>query len=256
MLQGALRGSTNGLMRDDLREADYIPLTEPYANMANFEHKAFGGGETIDPSILTITGDDAMVDWVFVELRSAIKLDSVIATRSAILQRDGDIRDVDNVQLLTFDGILAGEYYVSIRHRNHLGVMTNDAGLLSPTPTIVDFTASDYNALGSEPQKHITEWDVMGMWAGDLNSDGKVIYQGPGNDIISQFIKIINAPGNTNNQGNYIVYGYESQDINLDGQTIYQGPGNDRSILLFETILDFPNNVAQLANFVIVEALP
>ncbi|MEM1326314.1 MAG: alpha-amylase family glycosyl hydrolase [Bacteroidota bacterium] len=117
-----LEGAYDGLlMRDDLRAQ--VPVNEPFTALPNFAHVGQGGGESILSEALTTTGDDAIVDWVFVELRSPTDMTQVIATRSALLQKDGDVVDVDGVSPLTFN-VLSGNYFVSVRHRDHLGLMT------------------------------------------------------------------------------------------------------------------------------------
>ncbi len=113
---------TNGLMKDELRQNALIPLTEPYTSLG-YTHIG-GGGETISSSVLTATGDGAIVDWVVLELRSGTNPETIIATRSALLQADGDIVDVDGVSPIAFPSVPSGNYYVAIRHRNHLGTMT------------------------------------------------------------------------------------------------------------------------------------
>lgn len=313
-LQGAMVGQprvASQPMRDDLREKDMIPLQEPYGSMkvkvlgteqeAAFIHVPdhiggdfVAGEEEIQSADKTaILGDQPntdnnVIDWVFVELRSGIQLDSIIATRSALLQADGDVRDVvarqtpdatnkfldsDGYTYLRFDSTLAGEYYVSVRHRNHLGVMTNEAGLLSPKLTIIDFIDKDMNALGTHPMNvfatsasrddkgTITYADTLEqhMWAGDLNSDGKAIFQGGQNDVNEMFINVINLQPVVQGElplDNFILSGYRRSDYNLDGNTIYQGPNNDRQMLIFNSILAFPDNQKLLANYVILEQLP
>lgn len=254
ILQGAMINAPDTLMRDDLRSQGIIPTTEPYTDITEFEHVGGGGGETISSTVLDVTGEDAIVDWVFVELRSSIDLDSVIATRSCLLQRDGDIVDLDGVSNLIYNNTVAGPYYVAVRHRNHLGVMTNDAGELSPIVTTFNFTDTSYVSLGTNPQIEISGRNYM--WAGDLNSDGKSIYQGPGNDIFSLLQTVLSDSGNTDLLSNYISTGYAATDIDLDGDSIYQGPFNDRAVLLFNIILQYPENGSALANYVILQQLP
>ena len=256
-LQGAMQGQmTQGLMRDDLRGLADFPTQEPYSDLKVKKNSiegvnAFvhvddhqvdpnkGGGEIAPASLLSNQPDPAndIVDWVFVELRSGLQLDSVIATRAALLQRDGEIRDTepvaigapytdaDGYQYLRFDSTLAGEYFVSVRHRNHLGVMTNEAGLLSPKVTVVDFIDPKMNALGVHPQKMVATTSMRDpdgsliqtdsleqyMWAGDANSDGKAIYQGGQNDVAEMFNNVTLEP--LNNPGdlpldNFILGGY------------------------------------------------
>jgi len=212
--------------------------------------------------------DNAVVDWVFVEIRDGSKLDSIVTTRAALLQRDGDVRDhrtftdprkndADGYAYLSFDSTLAGDYYVSVRHRNHLGAMTNDAGLFSPIVTRVDFTDSTFNALGIHSERMNKDSTEQYLWAGDVTSDRKIIYQGPGNDVDEMFFRVIAEPNNVDLLDNYIVPGYYRTDYNMDGSSIFQGPGNDRQMLIFQSILQFPDNqVKKLANYVILEQLP
>jgi len=71
------------------------------------------------------------------------------------------------------------------------------------------------------------------------------------------FFRVIADPANEDFLDNFIVPGYYRTDYNLDGKTIYQGPGNDRQMLIFQSILQFPDNkVKFLANYVILEQLP
>ena len=58
-LQGPMLNSANaGLMNDDLRVAGYIPTTSPYVDAL-----------TCNASVFSVNGNDAIVDWVWVELR-------------------------------------------------------------------------------------------------------------------------------------------------------------------------------------------
>ena len=88
-LQGPWDGSVN-LMRDDLRTAGLIPTTEPFTGLG-FTHAGGGGGETVSAARLAVTGSNAVVDWVLVELRNKNNPATIVATRSALLERDGDV---------------------------------------------------------------------------------------------------------------------------------------------------------------------
>ena len=293
-LQGAMPGLGSDtkdtvLMRDELRSKALIPKDSPYEKfyvldsldslVPAFVHvKRDSVKEEIPQGDSTMvfgakgykddTTANAVVDWVFIEIRDGSKLDSVVTTRAALLQRDGDVRDhrvfddprkmdADGYAYLTFDSTLAGDYYVAVRHRNHLGVMTNDAGLFSPIVTRVDFTDKDFNALGIHSERMNEDSTEQYMWAGDVTSDRKIIYQGPGNDIDEMFFRVIADPGNVSSLDNYIVPGYYRTDFDLNGNSIFQGPNNDRQLLIFRSILQFPDNkLKRLANYVILEQLP
>jgi len=132
-LQGAAINPNTGeesLMRDDLRVAGIIPTTSPYADAL-----------VCNASVFTATGPNAIVDWVLVELRDETTNTTIIHSQSALLQRDGDVVGVDGTSALTFDSENRS-FYIAIKHRNHLGVMSSSALALTSSPATVDFTNS------------------------------------------------------------------------------------------------------------------
>ncbi len=237
-LQGALLGvkQPTTLMRDDLRAAGLIPLQEPYAAFNNYDHYGeHGGQEVIDnPEILKVTGPDAIVDWVFVELRHPEFQKIVLSTRAALLQRDGDVVDVDGVSPLHFGDIEPGSYLVAVRHRNHLGVMSTKVFELEKAPQLVDFTDPNTGFYGHNPLLQIM--DKMALFAGDVNQDGEVRIAGPENDKDRLFFTVLLSPENVDANHNYILHGYSNFDVNLDGQVKYQGPTSDGSYLAFDIV--------------------
>ncbi len=249
------------LMRDDLRAKAYLPTMEPYSNLSRFGHVGNdGGGETVaSPAVFQLEGPDAIVDWVFIELRDKVEMDSVVATRSALLQRDGDVVDVDGVSALHFPSVAAGEYHVAVRHRNHFGVMTESALVLGGEPGYFDFTNIDYDTHGADQFSQVIINGKRSLWGGDLNHDGRLIFQGPGNDVYPLFTQVLFAPGNTALIPNFVVTGYHESDIDLDGYSIYMGPGNDRQKLYTEVMAGFYALCYPClfsCNFVIIECLP
>jgi hypothetical protein len=237
-LQGALLGvkSSSNLMRDDLRAAGIIPLNEPYSSFGNYSHYGdLGGTEVIENhEVLKVEGPDAIVDWVFVELRHPELQKIVLATRSALLQRDGDVVDVDGISPLVFMGLDSGSYMVAVRHRNHLGVMSAQAYTMSKVPQLVDFTSPKGMFIGGKPMIQIM--DKMALFAGDANQDGEVNIQGPKNDKDKIFFDILYSPDNLDANYTHIIYGYNNGDVNLDGEVKYQGPKSDGSYLAFDIV--------------------
>ena len=266
MLMGALvEVDTTGFMHDELRFQNRLPVIEPYSKLSFLHHigdvptgqappPSLADQEVVDPGLAFFTGMDAPVDWVLVELRLADEPDSIVATKAALLQRDGDVRDLDGISYVKFHKVQAGNYYVAVRHRNHLGVMTANPYLLTPHVTSIDFTDPETPTMGSNPQALYKGKTVM--WPGDLNGDAKVIFQGPSNDVVALFQEILLNPANEQLLANFILPGYLEQDFNLDGKAIYQGPGNDRSKILVYAILSNPENIQHLANYVLYHGLP
>jgi len=268
-LQGAYNTGTN-LMDDDLRTgvqtfsmARVIPDTEPYSGSAypEFVHAGSGGGETIgNPgTVFAATGNNAIVDWVFLELRQGPDADNaaVVTTRAALVQRDGDIVDVDGVSPVTFTGFTADDYYVAVRHRNHMGIMTASTVALTEIPVTVDFTVSSTaiyqrsDVIGSPHGRVELETGIFGLWAGnydnttDFAGTQAMIYNGTNSDLDAVFFYVLLNPGNTTSAPNYIVQDvYNRNDGNMDGRVIYGGADSDVDMVFFAVLLhpDNPTN--------------
>ncbi len=212
ILQGPYN-STTGLMNDALRSLVSFPLTSPYNT-----------GESIASSVLTVTGNNAVVDWVKVELRDKITASTVVKTVSGLLLRNGNIVDLDGSSPLKLNNIAADNYYVVVKHRNHLGVATSSAVALSSTVTSIDFTTDA--TYGTAAQKSVSgTFPTVCMWAGDVNGDGKIKYTNASNDrafILSRLNGILTG----------LVTGYYNEDLNLDGFVKYTNASNDRAFIL------------------------
>ncbi len=114
-----------------------------------------------------------VVDWVLVELRTSTTAASSVATVAGFLLNTGAIVDVDGTSPLNFPGITAGSYYVVIRHRNHLAIMSATPIALSGASALYDFTTAQTQAYGTNPMATLTG-PVYGMFTGDANGDGQI----------------------------------------------------------------------------------
>jgi hypothetical protein len=252
-LQGPYNIGT-GLMNDHLRVAPVlIPLNEPYTSLSNFTHVGRGGGETIDLAVLGPTGNDAIVDWVFIELRDKNAPATVLQTRSALMQRDGDIVDLDGVSELRFEGMGVDDYYFAVRHRNHLGVMTPTVLALSRAAISYNFSTAQSQAFGNNPMVDMS--GVFGLWGGDSSQDNEVKHQGSNNDRDVVRNDVLGAPGNIFNIFTYTYRAYELSDLNLDGLIKYQGANNDPD-LVKNNVLEHPGNILSLLTYAIMQQLP
>ena len=265
-LQGAYNTAT-GLMNDNLRSLNYLPTTEPYSAApynVSFTHYGLGGGETVNPAVFNVTGNNAIVDWVFVELRDKNNASQVVATRSALVQSDGDIVDVDGVSPVKFSSLPDNTYFVAVRHRNHLGVMGANTFVLTNSGTVVNFTngsVPEYNIgiqnninYATLAQKDLNP-GVRGLHAGNAANDHKVKYQGVNSDRTRILNELLTFPGNTLYEFNYnFAVGYFSGDIDMDGQVKYSGPNSDRNYLL-SLILNYVPGTTSVFDF-FIEQLP
>ena len=103
-------------MNDFLRQLGLIPLMSPY------EDELFAANNTV---ITADYNENAIVDWVEIIICTAGDY-SLVLKRSALLQRDGDVVDINGLSPVLLKEIAAGNYHVRIRHRNHLEIMTDE----------------------------------------------------------------------------------------------------------------------------------
>lgn len=240
-LQGCYSG--NDIMLDNLRTLDMIPVTEPYTSMTGFTHSGSGGEETTTSSIagsVASAGNNAIVDWVFVQLHQASD-SQVVSTRSALLQRDGDIVDVDGLSPLNLAGNLAGDYFISVKHRNHLGVRSNSTITLNKTVAgSYDFTSNLSNSFRgtvSNDPLALLSGNKYGLWAGNTNDDNIISMTGlylSSND----YLKLMNAFSSTQPPT------YSKQDINMDGAITISSSANSDYDMLYLTL---PNNTITIS---------
>jgi len=219
-------------MSDGLRTTGLIPIIEPYTTLG-YDHVG-GGGESSSAAVFSVTGDNAIVDWVVVELRSTMAPYPVVATKSALLQRDGDVVAASGSgPVLLYSS--AGNYRVAIRHRNHLGAMTNTARALSATSVTVDFSTAGTITYGTNARATVGTRRVL--WAGDCQSDGELKYTGANNDRDLILVEIggVVPTGTTT--------GYMREDVNMDGTVRYTGTNNDRDHILMNIGGTVPTNV-------------
>lgn len=225
-----------GLMSDGLRSSAVLPVDEPYTGLSNFIHSGSGGGERIPSSILSATGTGAdIVDWAFAQLhRSSDGL--VITTRAVLIQRDGNVVDVDGTNnktpFINFAGEAAGNYYVSVRHRNSLGVRSaGTLGLSRTVTTNYDFSTSlaqAFPGIVTNDAMATISAGVFGLWGGNANSDA--FTRRTGSASTNDYSLLLNYLGS-----NTIISGvYRREDYNMDGTVRRTGSAsvNDYSKLL------------------------
>jgi hypothetical protein len=186
-------------MSTGLNSGGYIPLTQPY-NVAPWN---FAGNER------TSSIPPGVVDWVLLELRSDSSAGSVVARRAAFMKSNGMVVDTDGTSPVGFRGPVPGPYYLVVRHRNHLAIMSANAVALSASSALYDFTTGQGQAYSTNPGV----LDPMiglgtggtapfGMIAGDANSN-----------------RTINAADRTATRLGANSSGYRLDDVSLDGNT-------------------------------------
>ncbi len=230
-LQGAYVAA-QGLMVDSLRAKTLVPLSDPYPALG---FTVVGGSAASIPlGRLAVTGNTALVDWIWLELRNPADPTQVVAARSALLLRNGSIVDLDGASPVYFNNMPNGNYYIAIRHRNHLGVMTAaPVALNTATATAIDFSAPATATWGTDARNN--QGGVMTLWAGDANGDGVVSYNGSNNDKNAVLAQVGMSTSNN------VLIIYHRTDVNMDGSVKYNGAVNDKNVILGVVGLPTPN---------------
>jgi hypothetical protein len=163
-LRGACRpGKLN--MANDLQiyfgpSSGLLPVTDPYGSGVvynNISNPAAVAGE--------------IVDWVKIEVRSAVNPAVVLQSRSLLLKSNGNVVDTDG----TVPEFLAeaAPVHVVVKHRNHIAIMGNTIPAFVSGTVNYDFTSSlamAYNVPGDPPQMGNVE-GKWAMWPADVNQD-------------------------------------------------------------------------------------
>jgi hypothetical protein len=225
MLQGPYNTSTRK-MNNDLNTLGILQTnaaTQPY-NTAGFNYK---GTEHVADGFFAAHPD--IVDWVLLELRDPNAPTSVIAQRAAFVKQDGTVTDIDgSSNAITFNNVAAGNYYVLVKHRNHLGIRTATPVDFSSGTGNYDFTTANFRSFKNQSYTSTVQMGtVWAMRGGYTNFNSLVKYSGPGNDQN----QILN-----NKLGGSIALildnVYAREDVNMNGNIKWSGPNNDQNFLL------------------------
>ncbi|MEP7230110.1 MAG: hypothetical protein ABI691_07650 [Ginsengibacter sp.] len=236
----AVYNTSTGVMSDALRTpTNIIPLSDPYRTApynTSFTHVANAITEVAAGSVFgnqALTNDN-IVDWVFLELRNTTVSPGnlVLQTRSALVQRDGDIVDIDGVSPVTFNNVASTNYVIAVRHRNHLGLSTDPStykpalGETKSTASLVDFTTqSDPNLYGTSAYLVASDGKNV-LWGGNANSNGTTSFNGLNNDK-GYILSILG-----NNSGLILSEVYSSGDVNMNRSVGFNGLNNDKGYIL------------------------
>ena len=173
-----------------------LPTTQPYSDLP----WSYAGSENVESGFFT--NHTNIADWVLVELRSDET--TVVSSRAAFITDDGSIVNLDGTSPVKFNAF-PGNYYIVIKHRNHLAVMSASKVSL-PNVIPYDFTLGDGSQFypgDGEGAKQL-EPGIWGMAAGDANGDEQVT-------TLDYDAWLSDARSSAT--------GYINTDMNLDGQT-------------------------------------
>ena len=185
---------TGGSMTHILSDNGYLPLTSPYD--ANLTLDAF---HDVSPRHI--------VDWITVQLRPSLT-GAEEQLQNCFLLDDGTVVGLTGNPALAFDYSGSLEYYLIVRHRNHLEVMSANPATFSCnllTVSVADLTVLDSVYGGNLFGVNQIEPGVLALYSGDANQDGVIAASD------SNYHWRVQAG---------LLYGYYVSDFNLDDSVI------------------------------------
>ncbi len=120
-------GTSNLAISEGVGVGARIFLEGPYTSPNTMSTAVFTSIPSASPYTLaprSTVKPAGAVDWVMLELRTGTGTGTVVSRRSAFVNADGYIID-DGNNVGTGMAAAAGNYYLVVKHRNHLGVMSN-----------------------------------------------------------------------------------------------------------------------------------
>lgn len=166
-LEGGLISESN-TMNTNLQAANLLPLMQPFT---------FAPYNYTESIVLEEVPNNA-VDWVLVEARfgdPSIENLEIQEAQAGILLADGSIVNADGEGSLQFRNLVEGQsYYFTVRHRNHLDIMTLNSFSINGDLVAYDFRVSAAYGLEQQKQLPYLGGTINAMFSGDYNGDGVI----------------------------------------------------------------------------------
>jgi poly(3-hydroxybutyrate) depolymerase len=167
--------SATGTMDNYVASLSNFPLSDPYRSQplnTRFLHINNNKVDGIVPNLLA-NATDPIIDWMFVELRQGNPLSTtVVATKAALMRKDGTLFSTDGITAVQFPNVSSGNYYIALKHRNHLGFRTLHPVLLNNLTPLQNFSNNSISLNGTYALTNNGTYPVL--IGGDANSDGSI----------------------------------------------------------------------------------
>jgi len=150
------------IMDTNLSDDGLLPMQQPFTD-APF---AYLGDERIE------TLPSNVVDWVLLQIRDEADMTNILATKAFLLRKDGLVINTDGSELLVFDNLPEGNYYIAVFHRSHLPIISLDTHPFNENAMLYDFTLTESAAMGTAQLK--ANQNVFLMNAGDFDGNGVI----------------------------------------------------------------------------------
>ena len=217
-------------------------MNQPY-NVPGFGN--YNGGESVATGFFTQTTASTtdVLDWVLLELHDATTPATVITKRAAFIREDGRIVDLDGISDVSFRTIPDANYFLVIRHRNHLAIRSATVRALTstmgvPVPAVYNFNSAQSQAyqnpaITTNAAMVDLTGGAFGMIGGNANGSagtptiGNATVRGNGgtNGLVNDYVYLTTTvlAGSVNTP---ITNVYNNADLNIDGTVRANGGTN------------------------------
>lgn len=193
----AVSGSDS--MSTQLNSRELIPQTPPDSFSSKNNPFIYKKQPPDSVSKVFLTNHPEIVDWILIELKTSNNIS--VDTVPAFLCNDGRVISVIGDTSINFrNGVQQGNYYIVIRHRNHIAVMSATTVSITSSTALYDFSTGADKYYGNTAE--YLGNGKYGLFSGDANRDGKI----NSNDFTIYYSDNVNAK-----------QGYRSTDFTLDG---------------------------------------
>jgi hypothetical protein len=200
LIAGAVHDNSD-TMSTVLNYKNYLPLTPPDTLSGNGEPFIYFREQNEVVTQKFFQNHRDIVDWIIIELRDSKTGTTPVDTLAAFIRKDGKVMSITGDSIITLNMNIPPEnYYVIIRHRNHLSVMSIYPIYISSSSYLYDFSECLEQFFGQDAA--LLNNGKYGMYPGDADYNGT-----------------INVIDYQNYQNNCITAntGYLNTDFNLDG---------------------------------------
>lgn len=193
-LEGPFSGDK---MNTNLNVLGHIPLNQPY-NLAPWNYNGLESVASLPENT---------VDWLLLDFRNAASVQeatqaNIIYQKAILLLNDGHTVDHQNGDVFVFNQPISDHLYVTVLHRNHLGVISTVPSNKNGALYSFDFSQNSNLIYGGlKSVKELTP-GIYGILSGDGNADNEI------NNMDKNDVWFLQNGSS----------GYFNGDFNMDGQ--------------------------------------
>jgi regulation of enolase protein 1 (concanavalin A-like superfamily) len=181
-------------------------LEGPFNTSTNLMNTTLKSGGSLATKFPGAAIPASAVDSINIEIRNASSGSGSSYRRyaPAWLMSDGSIRAFGDTakNYVEFD-TTGGSFYIVVRHRNHISVMSSTPQAISFAPAVYDFSTAQSKATGTNPMKKVSTSgaDIFALYTGNVTPADQ----------------IINAQDRLVVKNALLQTGYVIADVNLNG---------------------------------------